>query len=145
MTCKCKRPGHDCVMADDCRVVERGLKRMLRSPEPLTADDIQLVRQLLQISEATIKEAGCTYLTVWIHGTVEAEEKPCGEVDILNFSGYKIDTDFISWLLGLSGEDLVILLAGLPTEQWLRVEVYPIYEGFEIGMVVKGYHEELFE
>jgi len=109
-------------MADDCRVIENGLK-------------------LLAEKNSRREERKLIYLTLWIHGLAEDTAKPCNEVDIINFSGTEIDTDFIKWILDLSGEELTILLAGLPTEQWLKVEIDIIYEGYNIGFSVAGFEE----
>jgi len=66
------------------------------------------------------------YLTLWIHGSAENPEIPCNEVAIFDISGNEIAFEFIDFIVNLSGDDIMMILKGLPVERDLKVHVLPI-------------------
>jgi hypothetical protein len=65
-------------------------------------------------------------LCLWIHGTAGEPEKPCGEVDVVEFTGERIRVEFIeSVMREADSGDIMGYLGGLPTECWLDVTVRP--------------------
>lgn len=73
------------------------------------------------------------FIELWNHGTAGDTKTPCGEVDIFNVTGERIDADILKILM----EDTIPSVkfdwfGGLPTEQALIVEVE--YENSENGI-----------
>lgn len=65
-------------------------------------------------------------MTIWKHGTAGDVKTPCGEVDIIQFSGENIKVDFIEDILKQSENgDLLCYLEKLPCEEWLDIDVTP--------------------
>jgi len=78
------------------------------------------------VSESALSDL--LYLTLWIHGTAGSPDKPCNEVDVIEFTGARIRVEFIEFVMNLDGVDIMVLLKGLPTENWLSVQVLPFNE-----------------
>ncbi len=87
-----------------------------------------------QCSEDKSNDAGSesglnAWLCLWIHGTAGETEKPCDEVDVIQFTGSRIPIEFIESVMK-EVDDMTIIshLEDLPTERWLDVMVKPVSE-----------------
>lgn len=68
-------------------------------------------------------------LCLWIHGTAGEPEKPCNEVNVIEFTGSRIRVEFIENVMKEADSgDIMGYLGGLPTECWLDVNVRPTSE-----------------
>ena len=68
-------------------------------------------------------------LCLWIHGDAGEPEKPCNEVNVIEFTGNRIRIEFIeSVMKEADSGDIMGYLEGLPTERWLDVSVKPTCE-----------------
>ena len=80
-------------------------------------------------------------LELWNHGTAGETMQPCGEVDIFNVTGERIDAGILKILMADKHSLKFDWFGGLPTEQCLLVEAAVAREDDEYWLRVKNWKE----
>lgn len=83
------------------------------------------------------------FISLWVHGTAGDVDTPCGEVDIFNISGERIQETILKELVSDKLPSLKMDWFGeLPTERALLVEAKDISDEDGLNLEVLDYFEE---
>lgn len=83
------------------------------------------------------------FISLWVHGTADDVETPCGEVEVFNISGERIEGDILKALINdESHSEKMDWFGELPTERALLVECKDVTCENGIRLEVIGYFEK---